>query len=87
MFFPIWWRGRGRLIPLIAVVGVMGTLLLSNAIFGPRADHLGLAGGLVAAAILNALAARGQPGSSLYSIPMFAWSIAMVAAAIWRIVY
>ena len=54
--------------------------------FGSRAVDLGLIGGLLVAAGVNGLLARGAPGSSFYSIPMNVWSVAMVGFAIWRAV-
>jgi hypothetical protein len=91
---PVWWVGRGRFTMLILLASLVGGLFilmpaLQNTLqqkgLGPNA---GIGVGLLLGAILNfLLVVRGDVGnSSLYSIPVKAWSSIMLVLGLGYIV-
>ena len=87
---PVWWVGSGRNTILILLLsGLAGFILIGlpfhSVLSSYRVGPIGWAGiGILAGALINYLfVVRKDPGvSSLYSIPVKAWTFIMLAIGI-----
>ena len=84
---PIWWVGRGRYTFLILLLSALGGFFIIGVPFGLhlhtayRINPIGCAGmGIIVGALINHLFVVRPDfgGSSLYSIPVKAWTVIMI---------